>query len=139
MAKYGSDYEIECRIASRPLTEKEREKLTVFLHKGAAGEWDFDTLSEWDIPDLIEWGFKPFELGVVGDPNDPNKEWEGMPEFEQENKLAWKSLRVNFADLKDLNDFSSLIGQNLTEKTRAIWYPKAKQQDFGDDLYHGES
>ena len=36
--KYGDDYEVDVRVASRPLTEKEREKLTVFLHKGAAGE-----------------------------------------------------------------------------------------------------
>ena len=30
--KYGKDYEIEVRVSSRPLEEKEREKLTVFLH-----------------------------------------------------------------------------------------------------------
>ena len=33
--KFGGDYEVEVRVASRALTEKEREKLTVFLHKGA--------------------------------------------------------------------------------------------------------
>jgi len=63
--KFGGDYEVEVRISSRPLSEKEREKLTVFLHKGAAGEWNFDILSEWDIPDLVDWGFKPYELGVI--------------------------------------------------------------------------
>ena len=67
MDKHGSGYEVEVRVASRALTEKEREKLTVFLHKGAAGEWDFDALSEWDVPDLVEWGFEPEELGITVD------------------------------------------------------------------------
>jgi hypothetical protein len=47
------------------LTEKEREKLTVFLHKGAAGEWDFDTLAnEFELDDLLDWGFEPKELDL---------------------------------------------------------------------------
>jgi hypothetical protein len=62
--KFGAGYEVEIRRASRELTEKEREKLTVYLHKGATGEWDFDMLSEWDIPDLLEWGFQEHDLGI---------------------------------------------------------------------------
>src|SRR5512139_1718606 len=63
--KYGRDYEVEVRVSSRPLEEKEREKLTVFLHKGAAGEWDFDTLAnEFELDDLLEWGFDKKELDL---------------------------------------------------------------------------
>ena len=124
MAQYGKDYAVEVRVSSCPLTEKEREKLTVFLHKGAAGEWDFDTLSEWDMDDLLDWGFKPFELGLNSDGNDPNAEWQGMPEFEQEDLLAVKSVKVNFLLLEDVKSFAELINQNITEKTRSIWYPK---------------
>ncbi len=52
-------------MSSRARTEKEREKLTVYLHKGAAGEWDFDILAnEFEIDELLEWGFEPFELGL---------------------------------------------------------------------------
>jgi len=64
--QYGKDHEIEVRVSSRALEEKEREKLTVFLHKGAAGEWDFDLLSEWDVPDLLDWGFTEKELEIGG-------------------------------------------------------------------------
>src|SRR5512139_4143682 len=79
--KYGKDYEVEVRVSSRLLSEKEREKLTIFLHKGAAGDWDFDALAnEFELDDLLEWGFRQYELGIPIDPNDPNKEWEGMPE-----------------------------------------------------------
>lgn len=68
MERYGADYEVDVRVSSRPLTEKEREKLTVYLHKGAAGEWNFDTLAnEFDVDELIEWGFEAFELGLGGD------------------------------------------------------------------------
>lgn len=74
-AKYG-DIEVEVRVSSRELTEKERERLTVYLHKGAAGEWDFDTLSEWDTEDLLDWGFEPFELGMI--PDD-----EPLPDFKE--------------------------------------------------------
>jgi len=61
--KYGPDYEVDVRVASRPLTEKEREKLTVYLHKGAAGEWDYGILAEeFEFDDLLNWGFSEKEL-----------------------------------------------------------------------------
>lgn len=63
MERYGPDYEVDCRVSSRALTEKEREKLTVLLHRGAAGEWDWDTLAnEFEFSELIEWGFEEDEL-----------------------------------------------------------------------------
>lgn len=66
--KHGKDYEVEVRVSSRALTEKEREKLTVYLHKGATGDWDFDTLAnEFELPDLVEWGFSEKELGIHPD------------------------------------------------------------------------
>jgi hypothetical protein len=62
-AKYGGDLEVEVRVASRPLTEHEREKLTVLLHRGAAGEWDFEALANnFDFDNLVEWGFDLAEL-----------------------------------------------------------------------------
>lgn len=64
-AEHGPDHEVEVRVASRQLTEKEREKLTVYLHKGAAGEWDFDILAnQFEVTELVEWGFEPLELGI---------------------------------------------------------------------------
>lgn len=71
--KYGKDYEVEVRVASRPLDEKEREKLTIFLHKGAAGDWDWDSLANnFEIPDLLDWGFSEKELQLGGfDLNEP--------------------------------------------------------------------
>jgi len=70
MQQYGADYEVEVRVSSRALDEKERERLTVYLHKGAAGEWNFDELANWDLPDLLEWGFGEAELGISIDHQD---------------------------------------------------------------------
>ena len=63
LEKYGKNHEIEVRVSSRKLTEKEREKLTIFLHKGTTGQWDFDMLAnEFEFDELIEWGFDEDEL-----------------------------------------------------------------------------
>ena len=65
MSEHGPDYEVDVRVASRELTEDERKKLTVFLHKGATGEWDFDLLANnFDVDDLLDWGFDSKELDL---------------------------------------------------------------------------
>ena len=69
LQQHGPDFTVDVRRASRALTEKEREKLTVFLHKGAAGEWDFEMLeSEFDRNDLLGWGFEESELQWESEP-----------------------------------------------------------------------
>ena len=63
--QHGPDFEVAVRVASRELSEKERERLTVLLHKGAAGEWDFDTLAnEFELDELLEWGFSEWDLQI---------------------------------------------------------------------------
>lgn len=65
MQTYGPEYAVDVRVASRELSEKEREKLTVYLHKGATGEFDFDALAnDFELSELVDWGFEPFELGL---------------------------------------------------------------------------
>jgi len=65
MQEHGPDFEVDVRVASRHLGEDERKKLTVFLHKGAAGEWDFDLLANnFEVDDLLDWGFDEKELDL---------------------------------------------------------------------------
>ena len=62
LAQDDPDMVVDVRVASRPLTEDERKKLTIYLHKGAAGEWDFDVLAnEFEVDELLEWGFDDIE------------------------------------------------------------------------------
>ena len=51
------DLQVDVRVSSRALTKDEWRKLTVFLHEGTVGEWDYDMLKGWDIEKLLTWGF----------------------------------------------------------------------------------
>jgi hypothetical protein len=61
--QYGMDYEVDVRVASRELTERERQQLTVYLHRGSTGEWDWEELANsFEFSDLVLWGFDEGEL-----------------------------------------------------------------------------
>lgn len=63
LPQFGADYEVDVRVSSRLLTDKERQKLVVFLHKGTVGDWNWDELANsFDVPELLEWGFEESEL-----------------------------------------------------------------------------
>jgi len=51
------------------------------------------------------------------------EEWKDMPEFFQKQKEVYAEIIFRFDNAKDLQDFSNLIGQNLTRKTKSAWYP----------------
>ena len=87
--KYGDEYEVEVRVSSQELTEKQREKLTVYLHKGAAGVWDFDTLSEFDLDDLLEWGFDKHELDLDLWADEPPEDVEPQIDKAEELREKW--------------------------------------------------
>lgn len=55
-AKHGGSYQVQVLQASRPLTEAEREELTIAAHSGTTGAWDWDALAGWDVENLTAWG-----------------------------------------------------------------------------------
>ena len=55
-AKHGGGYVVQVLQASRPLTEAEREELTIAAHSGTTGSWDWDALAGWDVDNLTAWG-----------------------------------------------------------------------------------
>ncbi len=60
-------YEIDCFVPDRLLSNEEVQELTIRLNKNG-GEWDFDILAnEWDTNELIDWGFTEKELGLKED------------------------------------------------------------------------
>lgn len=90
--------------------------------------------------DLALTGFTEPELsGIMLDKEygetDPDKEWEGMPEFDQKDKTAYKQITVSFASEEDMRNFAALVGQTITEKTRSIWYPEAEIETYADKSY----
>lgn len=107
-------------------------------------DWDEAVLAkilgelEADGVDLSVTGFDDGEvnrlLAEKGE-NDPEAEWLGMPEFIADDQLAWKSLKVNFACAADLKEFAALVGQNITEDTRSISFPKLVHESVVDKAY----
>lgn len=63
--------------------------------------------------------------------NDPMAEWQGMPEFEQEDNFgAVHSIKVHFASTEDIGAFAELVGQTVTDKMVYIWHPKQEKEDL---------
>jgi hypothetical protein len=54
---------------------------------------------------------------------DAYQEWEGMPEFNNEDANSFRKLIVHFDKKEDAEDFFKVIGQEYSEKCRSIWYP----------------
>lgn len=70
---------------------------------------------------------------------DWQKEWQGMPEFVQEDLQSYKSVIVHFKTQKDMLDFCELVKQRITSKTQSIWYPTAQIDRYVDKRYIDES
>lgn len=51
--------------------------------------------------------------------------WAGMPECDQPAAEPFRTLRVHFNEQAAVDAFAKLIGQNVTDKTKYVWYPKA--------------
>lgn len=57
------------------------------------------------------------------------KHWKGMPEFEQEDKKTYKTIYLHFRNEEDFKEFSKKYkqvmddDQNVTPKTKSMWYP----------------
>lgn len=109
-------------------------------------DWDMDLLRK-EVTHLESLGF---DVSLTGfDTADLNsiflerlqgetnaaEEWVGMPEFNQEDKRAFRTLQVHFATDKDVQDFAQLVGQTITEKTRFLWYPRIIIETYADKRY----
>jgi len=58
-----------------------------------------------------------------------------MPDFDHEDKTSFQSIHVHFADPEAVEEFATLIGQKLSDKTRSIWYPEATIETYADKEY----
>ena len=53
----------------------------------------------------------------------------GMPEFVQKDNPPYMKIFLNFRNEEDYKEFAKMVDQNLTEKTKSIWYPKLDIDD----------
>jgi hypothetical protein len=58
-------------------------------------------------------------------------EWNGMPEYIQNENKPFSTITVRFRSEADLMAFSALIGQKLTPKTKSLWIPELEKRQRG--------
>lgn len=66
------------------------------------------------------------------------EEWVGMPEFVQKKKDCYAKIIVRFDNEQDLQKFASIVEQNLSKKTKSIWYPKLTKTSYSEKFYTNE-
>lgn len=50
--------------------------------------------------------------------------WKEMPEFVQEENPPFRTVHMKFRNENHYQEFAKRIGQDLTDKTKSIWYPE---------------
>ena len=127
------------------LTEDQKKALVIADNKIAMNStWDENLLWE-QIRQLNDKGFNldvlafdEMEILPMTDSNtvlDPLAEWEDMPEYSQEDLMAFKTVYVHFRNEQDFIDFQNFINQQMTDKTKSIWYPKQEDMDTESKRY----
>ena len=138
--------EVPC-IRLAHLTETQKRAYIIADNKLALNAgWDEEML-KLEISDLGDLGldmsligFSPGELSTLflekqeGE-TDAEKEWEGMPEFDQPDKNSFRHIIVHFESNSDAEEFARLIGQTITDKTKSLWHPEQVRMDTESKRY----
>ncbi len=126
--------EVPIKIA-KGLTEEQKKEFTI-KDNASFGDWDWDSLgNEWNTIDLTKWGVDVWQNSDDKNNLDAELEWTDMPEFNQDDLTPNRQLIISFKTEKDIQDFANLIGQNITEKTKSLWFPKVENEKLFDKIY----
>jgi hypothetical protein len=81
-------------------------------------------------------GFDDLSFSEVMDdsenPTDPVDHWKDMPEFEQPDAEAFKTLLVHFPDQAAIDAFVELTGIKTAATNRFIWFPEQDDDEVKD-------
>jgi hypothetical protein len=124
------------------LTDLQKQAYVIADNKLALNSgWDEEMLKVEltdlkNVMDLDITGFSAFEVNSIFDEeNNPDEEWKGMPEFNQQDKTSFRHVIVHFENNDDAAEFFSIIGQGHTDKTKSIWYPEQQNMDTESKRY----
>tara|TARA_R110000803_G_scaffold33595_1_gene73485 strand:- start:314 stop:910 length:597 start_codon:yes stop_codon:yes gene_type:complete len=121
------------------LTEEQKKEFIVKDNVGF-GEWDWAMLgNEWNTIKITEWGLDVWENQDDKNELDAELEWTGMPEFNNDDLSPKRQIIISFKTDEDVQLFANLIGQDLTTKTKSVWFPKVNDLVQKDKLYSNES
>jgi len=66
-------------------------------------------------------------------------EWAGMPKYiSDKHRNGIKVIMVHFETQNDVDKFAEIIGQEITDRTRSIWYPAKPKENILKYLYVNE-
>ena len=120
--------------------DQEKHAAAALMANQAGGDWDWSMLPKI-LSELEGNGYGDIELTgfdlvdvekILGGPAetiDRKAEWEGMPEFDQDNK-TYRTIFVHFLDESAIKKFEELMQQPITDKTKYIWYPQSTRDDL---------
>jgi hypothetical protein len=71
-------------------------------------------------------------FGELLQADDPIDMWHGMPEFEQEDKMPLRTIRVHFFSELAVRKFARLLNVAVTEQTKYVYFPAlTKESQIG--------
>lgn len=73
------------------------------------------------------------------DDDEHETEWRGMPEFNQPDNGAFRQIIISFDDQAGVDKFASLIKQNITDKTKSVWFPPRERNNVQDLFYFDQA
>ena len=110
-------------IADNKLTENstwDEELLKVEIKQLEMDQFDISTLG-FGIDEMAD-----LFLDKKIRKTDAFEEWNGMPEFDNENLDYYRSIKIHFENQEDIDEFAEKTGLKLTEVTKSILYPENK-------------
>lgn len=63
--------------------------------------------------------------------DNPWEHWWGMPHYDPRGSEAYHTLKIEFDSEEDYQEFQREIEQEMTDKTKSIWHPKLKIDNYG--------
>jgi len=110
-------------------------------------EWNMRTLA-LELEEITQLGIDVDLLGfsdadlasieAIGATLD-TQHWQGMPEFEQPNAMAFRDVVVHFRNQADVDAFALVIGQKITEGQKFVWYPPEPPFPAREFRYDGDA
>ena len=120
---------------------KQKEAMLNIALNRISGKWDISKLEKMvydlsdkdldldlDLTGLEEWEQKLYNPGL--DSDELQDVWDGMPEFGKKLPFdAYKTVIIHFENQNDVDKFKKLIKQEITKKTKSLWYPKKEKEN----------
>jgi hypothetical protein len=78
---------------------------------------------------------KTYENDMFGEITQAREMWKDMPEYEHKDLSPFREIKIFFRNEADVKAFAILLAQNITAKTKRLWFPAAKVEQFAHLRY----